>query len=238
MTILSLQAGECADCLTQNLALRVRVLRGSPFAPSNPTGAVYKRDELAALADVLLTHPHVLVLSDDVYEDLIFDGAPFFTIVQVEPRLAARTLTMNGVSIDYAMTGWRIAYGTSPRLLRRPIPGSTMAFERRRKLIVELINAAPGLTCPIPDGAFYACASCSALIGLTTAGGTTLRSDLDVAAALLDEAGVATVHGSAFGLGPYIGIGYALDNTALRGACRAIETFCSSLAEGGLVGHS
>jgi aspartate/methionine/tyrosine aminotransferase len=122
VTILSLQAGECADCLTQNLALRVRVLRGSPFAPSNPTGAVYKRDELAALADVLLTHPHVLVLSDNIYEDLIFDGAPFFTIVQVEPRLAARTLTMNGVSIDYAMTGWRIAYGTSPRLLRRPIP--------------------------------------------------------------------------------------------------------------------
>jgi aspartate aminotransferase len=110
-------------------------------------------------------------------------------------------------------------------------------FERRRNLVVDLINAAPGLTCSIPGGAFYAFASCSALIGLTTAGGTTLRSDEDVAATLLDEAGVATVHGSAFGLGPYIRIAYALDDVALTGACRAIETFCSSLSGGGLVGH-
>ncbi|MFP3549616.1 pyridoxal phosphate-dependent aminotransferase [Paraburkholderia sp. SIMBA_049] len=236
-------------------------------SPSNPTGAVYTRDELAALAIVLLAHPHVLVLSDDIYEHLIFDGAPFFTIAQVEPRLAARTLTMNGVSKAYAMTGWRIGYGTGPRWLLDAmeklqgqqtsgassisqyaalaaltgpqdfITESCMAFERRRNLVVDLINAAPGLTCPTPGGAFYAFASCSALIGLTTAGGTTLRSDEDVAAALLDEAGVATVHGSAFGLGPYIRIAYALDDVALTGACRAIETFCSSLSGGGLVGH-
>lgn len=236
-------------------------------SPSNPTGAVYTRDELAALADVLLAHPHVLVLSDDIYEHLIFDGAPFFTIAQVEPRLAARTLTMNGVSKAYAMTGWRIGYGTGPRWLLDAmeklqgqqtsgassisqyaalaaltgpqdfITESCMAFERRRNLVVDLINAAPGLTCPIPGGAFYAFASCSALIGLTTAGGTTLRSDEDVAATLLDEAGVATVHGSAFGLGPYIRIAYALDEVALTGACRAIKTFCSSLSGGGLVGH-
>jgi aspartate aminotransferase len=236
-------------------------------SPSNPTGAVYTRDELAALADVLLVHPHVLVLSDDIYEHLIFDGAPFFTIAQVEPRLAARTLTMNGVSKAYAMTGWRIGYGTGPRWLLDAmeklqgqqtsgassisqyaaiaaltgpqdfITESCMVFERRRNLVVDLINAAPGLTCSIPGGAFYAFASCSALIGLTTAGGTTLRSDEDVAATLLDEAGVATVHGSAFGLGPYIRIAYALDDVALTGACRAIETFCSSLSGGGLVGH-
>ncbi|BDC43780.1 pyridoxal phosphate-dependent aminotransferase [Paraburkholderia terrae] len=236
-------------------------------SPSNPTGAVYTRDELAALADVLLAHPHVLVLSDDIYEHLIFDGASFFTIAQVEPRLAARTLTMNGVSKAYAMTGWRIGYGTGPRWLLDAmeklqgqqtsgassisqyaalaaltgpqdfITESCMAFERRRNLVVDLINAAPGLTCPIPGGAFYAFASCSALIGLTTAGGTTLRSDEDVAATLLDEAGVATVHGSAFGLGPYIRIAYALDDVALTAACRAIKTFCSSLSGGGLVGH-
>lgn len=236
-------------------------------SPSNPTGAVYTRDELAALADVLLAHPHVLVLSDDIYEHLIFDDVSFFTIAQVEPRLAARTLTMNGVSKAYAMTGWRIGYGTGPRWLLDAmeklqgqqtsgassisqyaalaaltgpqdfIAESRMAFERRRNLVVNLINASPGLTCSIPGGAFYAFASCSALIGLTTAGGATLRSDEDVAAALLDEAGVATVHGSAFGLGPYIRIAYALDDVALTVACRAIETFCSSLSGGGLVGH-
>jgi aspartate aminotransferase len=236
-------------------------------SPSNPTGAVHTRDELAALADVLLAHPHVLVLSDDIYEHLIFDGAPFFTVAQVEPRLAARTLTMNGVSKAYAMTGWRIGYGTGPRWLLDAmeklqgqqtsgassisqhaalaaltgpqdfIAESRMAFERRRDLVIGLINAAPGLTCTIPGGAFYAFASCSALIGLTTAGGLTLRSDEDIAAALLDEAGVAAVHGSAFGLGPYIRIAYALDDVALTDACRAIGAFCTSLSGGGLVAH-
>jgi aspartate aminotransferase len=236
-------------------------------SPSNPTGAVYTREELAALADALLAHPHVLVLSDDIYEHLIFDGAPFFTIAQVEPRLAARTLTMNGVSKAYAMTGWRIGYGTGPRwlldameklqgqqtsgassisqhaalaALNGPqdfIKESRAAFERRRNLVVDLLNAAPGLTCSTPGGAFYAFASCSSLIGLTTAAGTVLSSDEDVAVALLDEAGVATVHGSAFGLGPYIRIAFALDDAALTDACRAIGTFCSSLSGGDLVAH-
>ncbi|MEC5408615.1 pyridoxal phosphate-dependent aminotransferase [Paraburkholderia sp. MPAMCS5] len=229
-------------------------------SPSNPTGAVYTREELAALAEVLLAHPHVLVLSDDIYEHLIFDGASFFTIAQVEPRLAARTLTMNGVSKAYAMTGWRIGYGTGPRWLldaMEKLQGqqtsgassisqhaalaaltgpqdfiirSRGAFERRRDRVVDLINAAPGLTCPKPGGAFYAFASCSALIGMTTVAGTVLRSDEDVATALLDEAGVATVHGSAFGLGPYIRIAYALDDAVLTEACSAIRSFCSSLS--------
>jgi aspartate aminotransferase len=236
-------------------------------SPSNPTGAVYTRDELAALADVLLAHPHVLVLSDDIYEHLIFDGAPFFTIAQVEPRLAARTQTMNGVSKAYAMTGWRIGYATGPRwlldameklqgqqtsgassisqhaalaALNGPqdfIADSRAAFERRRDLVVDLLNDAPGLTCPTPGGAFYAFASCSSLIGMTTAAGMLLRSDEDVAAALLDEAGVATVHGSAFGLGPYIRVAYALDDAALIDACRAVGAFCSSLSGGDLVAH-
>jgi aspartate aminotransferase len=236
-------------------------------SPSNPTGAVYTRDELSALADVLLAHPHVLVLSDDIYEHLLFDGAGFHTIAQVEPRLQERTLTMNGVSKAYAMTGWRIGFGTGPRWLLDAmeklqgqqtsgassisqhaalaaltgpqdfITESRTAFERRRNLVVDLINATPGLTCPIPGGAFYAFASCSALIGLTTVAGTVLRSDEDVAAALLDEAGVATVHGSAFGLGPYIRIAYALDDAALTDACRAIGTFCASLSGESLVTH-
>lgn len=229
-------------------------------SPSNPTGAVYTRDELSALADVLLKHPHVLVLSDDIYEHLLFDGAEFHTIAQVEPRLRQRTLTMNGVSKAYAMTGWRIGFGTGPRWLLEAmeklqgqqtsgassvsqyaalaalsgpqdfIRESRAVFERRRNLVVEMINATSGLTCPTPGGAFYAFASCSTLIGLTTAAGTVLRSDEDVAIALLDEVGVATVHGSAFGLGPYIRIAYALDDAALIGACNAVNAFCTSLS--------
>ncbi|BCG03743.1 aminotransferase (plasmid) [Paraburkholderia sp. PGU19] len=231
-------------------------------SPSNPTGAVYTRDELAALADVLLAHPHVLVLSDDIYEHLIFDGVPFHTIAQVEPRLAARTLTMNGVSKAYAMTGWRIGYGTGPRWLldameklqsqqtsgassisqhaalaaltgtQDCITKSRIAFEQRRNLVVDLINVATGLTCSRPGGAFYAFASCSALLGMTTPAGKVLRSDEDVATALLDEAGIATVHGSAFGVGHYIRIAYALDDAALTDACRIIGSFCSSLSRG------
>ncbi|OYD60194.1 UNVERIFIED_ORG: aspartate aminotransferase [Burkholderia sp. CF145] len=234
-------------------------------SPSNPTGAVYTRDELSALAEVLMGHPHVLVLSDDIYEHLLFDGADFHTIAQIEPGLRERTLTMNGVSKAYAMTGWRIGFGTGPRWLLEAmeklqgqqtsgacsisqhaalaalsgpqdfIRESRTVFERRRNFVVESINAAPGLTCAMPGGAFYAFASCSQLIGLTTAAGTVLRSDEDVAMALLDEAGVATVHGSAFGLGPYLRIAYALDDAALTDACRAIVVFCGSLSGDRLV---
>ena len=228
-------------------------------SPSNPTGAVYTREELLALAGVLLEHPDVLVLSDDIYEHLIFDDLPFFTIAQVEPRLRDRILTMNGVSKAYAMTGWRIGFGTGPAWLIEAmeklqgqqtsgacsisqhaalaaltgpqdfIVQSRVAFQRRRDMVVELLNQAPGLHCAVPQGAFYAFASCQDLIGKTTPTGTHLDSDEAVVNALLDEAGVATVHGSAFGLGPYIRIAYALDDASLQKACTAIQEFCRSL---------
>ena len=228
-------------------------------SPSNPTGAVYSREELQALAEVLLANPHVLILADDIYEHLIFDDQAFHTLAQAEPRLATRTLTMNGVSKAYAMTGWRIGFATGPRWLLEAmeklqgqqtsgassisqqaalaalegpkdfIRESRAAFQGRRDLMVELLNATPGLECVSPAGAFYAFASCAGLIGRTSAGGRALLTDEDVAHALLDEANVAVVHGSAFGLGPYIRIAYALDNASLRKACEAISTFCSAL---------
>jgi aspartate aminotransferase len=230
-------------------------------SPSNPTGAVYSREELRALAEVLLAHPHVLVLSDDIYEHLIFDDLEFFTIAQVEPRLRERVLTMNGVSKAYAMTGWRIGYGTGPgwlieameklqgqqtsgastisqhaalAALQGPqdfIVQSRVVFQQRRDRVVEQLNQAPGLQCAVPQGAFYAFASCAGLIGKTTPAGTHLGNDEDVVNALLDEANVATVHGSAFGLGPYIRIAYALDDVSLQHACAAIQGFCRLLVD-------
>lgn len=228
-------------------------------SPSNPTGSVYSQEELHALAEVLLAHPHVLILADDIYEHLIFDDQAFHTLAQVEPRLAPRTLTMNGVSKAYAMTGWRIGFATGPRWLLEAmeklqgqqtsgassvsqqaalaalegpkdfIRESRVAFQSRRNLMVALLNDTPGLECVSPAGAFYAFASCAGLIGRTSAGGRVLHCDEDVAHALLDEADVAVVHGSAFGLGPYIRIAYALDDASLRRACEAIRTFCTSL---------
>jgi len=228
-------------------------------SPSNPTGAVYSRAELQALAEVLLAHPQVLVLSDDIYEHLIFDGAAFHTLAQVAPRLRERTLTMNGVSKAYAMTGWRIGFCTGPGWLIEAmeklqgqqtsgactisqhaalaaltgpqdfIAQSRAVFQQRRDAVVAALNQAPGLCCEIPQGAFYAFASCEGLIGKTTPAGGRLTSDEDVVNALLDEAGVATVHGSAFGLGPYIRMAYALDDASLRNACRAIQEFCRTL---------
>lgn len=228
-------------------------------SPSNPTGAVYSRDELQALADILLAHPHVLILADDIYEHLIFDDQVFLTLAQVEPRLAPRTLTMNGVSKAYAMTGWRIGFATGPRWLLEAmeklqgqqtsgassisqqaalaalegpkdfILESRAVFQKRRDLMVALLNDTPGLECVSPAGAFYAFASCAGLIGRTSPSGRALQTDEDVAHALLDEADVAVVHGSAFGLGPYIRIAYALDDTSLRKACDAIRAFCKAL---------
>ena len=227
-------------------------------SPSNPTGAVYSRTELRALAEVLLAHPDVLVLSDDIYEHLIFDGARFHTLAHVEPRLAPRTLTMNGVSKAYAMTGWRIGFGTGPRWLLEAmeklqgqqtsgacsisqhaalaaltgpqdfVRETRTVFERRRDAMVARLNGTVGLHCQTPGGAFYAFASCQGLIGRMTAGGTKLLTDEDVALALLEDANVAVVQGSAFGLGPYIRIAYALDDDALRNACLAIQGFCES----------
>ncbi|MGY2044280.1 pyridoxal phosphate-dependent aminotransferase [Pseudomonas pergaminensis] len=227
-------------------------------SPSNPTGAVYSEPQLRALAQVLLKHPHVLVLADDIYEHLVFDGQVFHTLAQVEPRLAPRILTMNGVSKAYAMTGWRIGFATGPRWLLEAmeklqgqqtsgasaisqhaaiaaltgpqdfIQQSRGVFEQRRDLVVSLLNAAPGLACNRPDGAFYAFASCAGLLGRTTPAGKRLHTDEDVAHALLDEANVAVVHGSAFGLAPYLRIAYALDEASLRQACAAIHRFCAA----------
>ena len=230
-------------------------------SPSNPTGAVYSRAELQALAEVLLAHPHVLILADDIYEHLIFDDQAFFTLAQVEPRLAARTLTMNGVSKAYAMTGWRIGFATGPRWLLEAmdkLPGqqtsgacsvsqqaalaalegpkdfigqSRTAFQGRRDLLVEQLSATPGLECATPAGAFYVFANCAGLLGRTSAGGRVLHTDEDVAHALLDEANVAVVPGSAFGLAPYIRIAYALDEASLLAACKAIRGFCDAVSQ-------
>ena len=225
-------------------------------SPSNPTGAVYNRDELQALAEVLLAHPQVLILADDIYEHLIFDGRDFLTLAQVEPRLAARTLTMNGVSKAYAMTGWRIGFATGPRWLLEGmeklqgqqtsgacsisqhaaiaaldgpkdfIAHSREVFQRRRDFMVDLLNQAPGISCEVPGGAFYAFADCSGLIGKRSPAGRELVNDEAVALALLEEANVAVVQGSAFGLSGYLRIAYALDDDSLRAACQAIHRFC------------
>lgn len=224
-------------------------------SPANPSGAVYAQHELQALAEVLLRHPQVLVLSDDIYEHLVFDGTPFHTIAQVDPRLRERTLTVNGVSKAYAMTGWRIGYATGPRWLLQAmetlqgqqtsgacsvsqhaalaalqgpqdvVHDTRRVFQRRRDALVSRINAIPGLRCSTPAGAFYAFVSCAGLTGRSSAGGHVLRTDHDVALALLNEAGVATVHGSAFGLGPYLRLAFAVDDRALEAACAAIARF-------------
>lgn len=248
-----------ADALAAAITSRTRWLILN--SPSNPTGAVYSRADLQALAEVLLAHPQVLVLSDDIYEHLIFDGLAYFTLAQIEPRLRERVLTMNGVSKAYAMTGWRIGFGTGPGWLIEAmeklqgqqtsgactisqhaalaaltgpqdfIQQSRAVFQRRRNRVVDLLNQAPGLHCQVPQGAFYAFASCEGLLGKTTAAGQRLVSDEDVVNALLDEAGVATVHGSAFGLGPYIRIAYALDDASLQRAGEAIQQFCRALSD-------
>jgi aspartate aminotransferase len=248
------------DALVRAITPRTRWLILN--SPSNPTGAVYSAAELQLLAEVLLAHPDVLILADDIYEHLVFDGLPFQTLAQVERRLRDRTLTMNGVSKAYAMTGWRIGFGTGPRWLLEAMDtlqgqqtsgacsisqhaalaaltgpqdfvSTTLAvFQRRRDVIVERLNAVPGLHCGRPAGAFYCFVHCGALIGGHTAAGTRLNSDEDVAMALLDEQGVATVHGSAFGLGPYLRLAYALDDGTLQQACDAIEQFCRQIVSG------
>ncbi|WOH63741.1 pyridoxal phosphate-dependent aminotransferase [Bradyrhizobium sp. BWA-3-5] len=228
-------------------------------SPSNPSGAVYSREELRCLAEVLLRHPNVMVLSDDIYEHLLYDDAAFATIAAVEPRLAARTLTMNGVSKSYAMTGWRIGYGVGPSWLisamsklqgqqtsgactisqhaaiaalagpQEFVAHCRSVFQQRRDRMVRFINNTPGLSCIAPDGAFYVFASCAGLLGRVSRAGTQLSTDEDVAAALLDEAGVATVHGSAFGLPSHIRFGFSYGDETLARACSSIEKFCHSV---------
>jgi len=228
-------------------------------SPSNPSGAAYSHDELKALTDVLMKHPHVWVLSDDMYEHLVYDDFKFVTPVQVEPALYDRTLTMNGVSKAYAMTGWRIGYCAGPAELlagMRKIQGQSTSnptsisqwaavealngpqdfiaeraevFKGRRDLVVSMLNQASGLTCPTPEGAFYVYPSCEGCIGKTTPDGKVINGDGDFAAALLESEGVAVVHGEAFGLSPFFRISYATSTEALTEACERIQRFTASL---------
>lgn len=228
--------------------------------PSNPTGAAYTAEELKGLAEVLMRHPHVHILTDDIYEVLVYDGGSFATIAQVEPALQPRTLTMNGVSKSHAMTGWRIGYCTGPRPLLAAMtklqgqsttnPSSIsqwaavealngpqdflaewrQVFQDRRDLVVKGLNANTGLDCLTPEGAFYVFPSCKRLLGKTSAGGKLLNTDEDFVMALLDETGVALVHGSAFGLAGHFRLSYAASNAELEEAVRRIQAFCAGIA--------
>ena len=228
-------------------------------SPSNPTGAAYTGAELAALGEVLARHPQVWVLSDDIYEHLVYDGFEFRTIAQVAPALAERTLTMNGVSKAYAMTGWRIGFAGGPVELIKAMakiqsqstsnPSSisqaaavealngpqdfmaqrAAAFRERRDMVVAMLNQAPGLTCARPEGAFYVYPSCAGLIGKTTPDGTTLGDDTQVATYLLEAEGVAVVPGIAFGLSPHFRISYATATETLEEACQRIQRACAAL---------
>ncbi|MDP2080426.1 MAG: pyridoxal phosphate-dependent aminotransferase [Pseudotabrizicola sp.] len=228
-------------------------------SPSNPTGAGYTRAELRALCDVLLRHPHVWIMSDDMYEHLVFGDFEFCTPAAVEPKLYDRTLTCNGVSKSYAMTGWRIGYAAGPVALIKAMgtiqsqstsnpcsvsqyaalealtgPQDFLAenrrvFERRRDLVVSMLNAAKGVTCPTPEGAFYVYPDISECIGKVTSGGTVISNDEVFATALLEETGVAVVFGAAFGLSPNFRVSYATADETLREACGRIQAFCAAL---------
>lgn len=228
-------------------------------SPSNPTGAGYTRTELKALTDVLMRHPHVWVMSDDMYEHLVFDDFEFCTPAQVEPGLYERTLTTNGVSKAYAMTGWRIGYAGGPVELIKAmgtiqsqstsnpcsisqyaalealtgtqdfLPENRKTFQRRRDMVVSMLNAAEGINCPTPEGAFYVYPDISGCIGKTSAAGTLISDDEAFATALLEENGVAVVFGAAFGLSPNFRVSYATSDEALREACTRIQTFCAGL---------
>jgi len=229
-------------------------------SPSNPTGAAYTRDELKAITDVLVRHPQVWVLTDDMYEHLVYDNFVFTTPVQIEPRLRDRTLTMNGVSKAYCMTGWRIGYAGGPASLIKAIakvqsqstsnpcsisqaaavaalggPQDFIAqhnavFKERRDLVVGMLNKAKGLACHKPEGAFYVYPSCAGAIGKQTPDGKIIASDDDFVAYLLDTEGVAAVQGSAFGLSPYFRISYATSTEALKDACGRIQRACAKLS--------
>ncbi len=228
-------------------------------SPSNPSGAAYTRAELQAIADVLLKHPQVWVLTDDMYEHLVFDDFEFVTIAQVEPKLYDRTLTMNGVSKAYAMTGWRIGYAAGPEALIKAmakmisqttsnpssisqwaavealngtqdfIKPNAKLFQRRRDLVVSMLNQASGIHCPTPEGAFYVYPSVEGLIGKTAPSGKVINTDEDFAVELLETEGVAVVHGAAFGLSPFFRISYATSEDVLEDACGRIQRFCGNL---------
>ena len=228
-------------------------------SPSNPTGAGYSRDELKGLTDVLMKHPHVWVMSDDMYEHLAYDGFEFCTPAQVEPGLYDRTLTCNGVSKAYAMTGWRIGYAAGPEpviaAMRKVQSQSTSnpcsvsqwaavealngtqeflasnnaIFKRRRDLVVSMLSEIEGVTCPVPEGAFYVYPSIAGLIGKTSKSGVKIDNDEAFAKALLEETGVAVVFGAAFGLSPNFRVSYATSDENLKQACSRIQDFCAGL---------
>jgi len=228
-------------------------------SPSNPSGAAYTRAELKALTDVLMRHPHVWVLTDDMYEHLVYGDFVFTTPAQIEPALYDRTLTMNGVSKAYAMTGWRIGYAAGPPQLIKAmdmvqgqqtsgactiaqwasvealngpqdfIPVRRKAFEERRDLVVSMLNQSQHLKCPSPEGAFYVYPSCAGAIGKKAPSGKVIATDEDFVGELLEAEGVAVVHGSAFGQGPNFRISYATSLGVLEDACHKIQRFTSSL---------
>ncbi|QBF32811.1 pyridoxal phosphate-dependent aminotransferase [Thalassococcus sp. S3] len=229
-------------------------------SPSNPTGAGYTREQLKGLTDVLMQHPHVWVLTDDMYEHLAYDGFSFCTPAEVEPGLYDRTLTCNGVSKAYAMTGWRIGYAAGPEQLiaaMRKIQSQSTSnpcsisqwaaleaisgpqdfiapnnemFKRRRDLVISMLSQIDGITCPVPDGAFYVYPSIAGLIGKRTSTGVEITDDEVFATALLEETGVAVVFGAAFGLSPNFRVSYATSDEALTEACGRIKSFCASLS--------
>ncbi len=228
-------------------------------SPSNPSGAAYNADELKALTTVLKKYPHVWVLTDDMYEHIVYDNFVFATPAQIEPALYERTLTMNGVSKAYAMTGWRIGYAAGPIELIKAmgklqsqstsnptsisqwasvealngthdfLPPRNEAFKRRRDMVVDMLNAATGISCRTPEGAFYVYPSCAGAIGKTTPDGSKIDTDEDFATALLEAEGVAVVFGAAFGMSPYFRISYATSDENLQEACSRIQRFCDSL---------
>jgi aspartate aminotransferase len=228
--------------------------------PNNPTGAACSRAEMQAIAAVLMKHPHVWIMTDDMYEHLIYDGFEFCTIADVEPRLKDRTLTVNGASKTYAMTGWRVGFCGGPKALIKGMMNmqgqatagvSTISqaavaaaldgpqelvreraeeYRQRRDLVVEMLNAASGISCHKPEGAFYVFPNIAGCIGKTSKGGRKIETDTDFAMALLEEKYVATVQGTAYGMSPYLRISYATNTENLREACGRIQEFCRELS--------
>jgi len=228
-------------------------------SPSNPTGAVYSFNELKALSEVLLKYPNVLVLTDDIYEKIIYDDGVFSTIASVEPKMKERTLTLNGVSKAYCMTGWRLGYCGGPREIiagmnkiqsqsttstssismaasvealsgdQEFINLHNIQFKKRRDMVVENLNQIDGINCSIPPGAFYVYPSCEGIIGKKTSAGNTINTDEDFMNFLLESEGMAGVHGEAFGLSPYFRLSYATDEKTLADACNRIERACNNL---------
>ena len=228
-------------------------------SPSNPSGAAFTRDEMKALTDVLMRHPHVWIMTDDIYEHIVYDGFEFSTVAEVEPGLKDRTLTLNGMSKAFCMTGWRVGYAAGPvdlikaitmiqsqstthtssisqaasvAALNGPrdfIAANNTIFQKRRDLVVSMLNQATGLSCPTPEGAFYVYPSCEGTIGKTTPDGNTIETDEDFVSYILESEGVAAVQGVAFGLSPHFRISYATGTDLLEDACQRIQRACAAL---------